>query len=272
MGKEHKQTNVLVTYGSAQGTTARIAEAIIEGMKKAGSSASAVRLDLLSMMPDRVLTADIIGIGFPVYYLREPRYIDELISNFPSLDGKKAFIFCTCGLNSPGETLQRMAELLAQQGAEVIGAEYFPSAMSYLPYRKRGYGNQENLPDEEVLLTAHQFGEQIVNGPKIISLQPVTLATQLNARLLANKAFRKLFLPGIRINDDLCTGYGQCMTRCQFQGLAREDEEDEEEIPSITDNCIQCLQCIDWCPRSAIEIDSRSKDILSSLIYHLKIH
>jgi ferredoxin/flavodoxin len=272
MNTKHKQYNVLVTYGSAQGTTARIAEVIIEGMNNAGASASAVRIDLLSMMPDRVLTADILGIGFPVYFLREPRYIDELISSFPSLDGKKAFIFCTCGLNNPGETFHRTAELLSQRGANVIGAEYFPSVMSYLPYRKRGYGNKENLPDDDVFVAAHRFGEQIVNGSTSISLQPETLATQLQARLLANKTVRKLFLPGIRINDDLCTGYGQCMTRCPFLGLARHDEEDEEEIPFLTDNCIQCLQCIDWCPKSAIEIDSRSKDMLSMLLYHLKLH
>ena len=175
-------------------------------------------------------------------------------------------------MNSPGETFKRVIDLLSQQGANVIGAVYFPAAMSYLPYRRRGFGNNENLPDEEVLASARRFGASMTSWQTAVSSQPVSLSDRMKTWVLANSTIRKLFLPGIYINPELCTGYGQCMTRCQFNGLARDDEENEVEIPYITDNCIQCLQCIDWCPRSAIEISSRIKELLSSFLYHLKIH
>ena len=175
-------------------------------------------------------------------------------------------------MSSPGETFERVIDLLSQQGANVIGAVYFPSAMSSLPYRRRGFGNNENLPDEEVLASARRFGASMTSWQTAVSSQPVSLSDRMKTWVLANSTIRKLFLPGIYINPELCTGYGQCMTRCQFNGLARDDEENEVEIPYITDNCIQCLQCIDWCPRSAIEISSRIKELLSSFLYHLKIH
>ena len=71
------------------------------------------------------------------------------------------------------------------------------------------------------------------------------------------------------MEPSLCTGYGSCISRCPFNGLDRKDGEDR---PFVTDDCIQCLQCIDFCPRSAIVIDSPVKEWLSALSYRVRIH
>lgn len=271
MDAQNQPLNAFIIYGSTRGTTATIGEAIAAGMKTAGVSATAMHLDLYKMMPNRLPSVDILGIGSPVYFLREARYITEFIAGLPSLEGKKAFLYCTTGMNRIGDTLQRLHRLLSERGAVVVGAEKFASAMSYLPYRKRKLGNLEHLPDETVLTAAHSFGARMAQAPELapIALPPVALATRLKSKLLTSRTFRRALFPGIEIIREACTGYGSCISRCPFQGL---DRLDGESIPFVTDACIQCLQCLDFCPRAAIKVDTPFKEWLSAFSYRLGIH
>lgn len=269
--EQKEPLSAVLVYGTTRGTTAKISRAIAEGMNAAGASASAIHLDLLAMMPNRIARADVLGVGSPVYFLREAGYVAEFISSLPPLDGKKVFVYCTCGMNRIGETLQRLQSLLIERGAVVVGAQHFPTAMSYLPYRKRGLGNPEHMPDEPVLVAARRFGERMAQAPELapVPLQRVSLSTQLKARLLASKAFRRLFLPAVEVQHEDCTGYGSCISRCPFHGL---DRKAGEEIPFVTDACIQCLQCIDFCPQAAIVTDAPVREWVSPLIYRLGLH
>jgi ferredoxin/flavodoxin len=266
-----KSVNALIVYGSSRGTTERIAETIAEGMSSTGASASAISLELIRLVPDRIRTADVLGIGTPVYFLREPRFMTEFVSDLPLLEGKRTFFFCTCGTDRIGETFQRLDRLLSQRGAVVVGARRFRSAMSYFPHRRRGLGNPEHLPDESVLIEAREFGEHMTRAMELdpIELPPASQMIRLKAQLLANKTFRKMLFPGVRVIKKDCTGYGSCLSRCKFKGL---DRAEEEEIPFITDNCMQCLECITYCPRSAIVPDSRVKEWLTVAGYHLGVH
>jgi len=266
--------NALIAYGTGRGTTAQIAEAIAEGMKEAGVNTVAISVEYLALVLARATAADIFGIGSPVHFYREARYVTNFISTLPRLDGKKAFVFCTCGMDRVGETLNRLHGALVERGASVMGTESFRAAMSYLPLRKRELGNNDNLPDSSVLTAARQFGEKMarpgeLSPMEVPAVSTLTTLTALKGRLLANMKFRRLLIPGIRINHSLCTGYGSCLSRCLGGGL---DRKDGESVPYITDNCVYCLECIDWCPRAAIEPDSRIKENLAILNYRLGIH
>lgn len=266
-----KRLKALVIYGSSSGTTGRIAESITEGMKKAGADASAIRVDRLAIMPERVKGVDIVGVGSPTYFLREPSYMGSCIDALPDLTGVKGFVFCTCGMDRVGETLERLEERLASRGVTVVGAEWFRTAMSYRPYRCRGIGNPEHLPDEEQLAEAERFGKEMIgkrNG-EAIALEPVSRGTRMKAQLLANSRIRNLYFPRVRLKIPACTGYGSCLSRCLYNGL---DREEGQKIPFYVDTCEQCMECISWCPRDAILSDSRLKEWLTVLSYHLKLH
>jgi ferredoxin len=248
-----------------------IGDSIANGMKEAGASAAAVRLEFLTMTPDRIAKADMLGIGSPVYFLREASYIADFISKLPRLDGKKAFVYCTSGMDRVGETLHRLQALLAERGAIVVGAQYFSTAMSYPPYRKRGLGNPEKMPDQTVLTAARNFGERMARARDLdpIPLPTVSLGTKLKAGVIGNRSFRNLAFPAIQVNHDTCTGYGSCISRCPFHGLEREDD---AEIPFVTDACIQCLQCVDFCPKAAIASNNPVREWISTLSYRLGLH
>jgi len=222
-------------------------------------------------MPARVVNADILGIGSPVYFLREAPFIRDYIASLPSLKGKKAFVFTTCGMDWVGEALNRMTASLSERGAEVVGAEWFRSAMSYHPYRKRGLGNPESFPGEAEMEAARAYGGRMAKAADLapIKLEPVSTATRLKARLLALQPLRDRLFPRVRPKTAACTGYGSCLSRCLVGGL---DRSDGAEIPYYKDACIQCLECIAWCPRGAIVVDSTVKEFTSTLSFRLGLH
>ena len=261
----------LIAYGTSRGSTERIGEAIAQGIEAGGGAASALRTVLVREMPEVVEAADVVGVGSPVYWLREPSFMTEFLTGLPSLEGKRAFVFCTCGMDLVGETLARLHTALSERGAVVVGAEHFRSSMSYLPHRKRGLGNPLHLPDEEQLTAARRFGERMARAAELepIPLESISSATRWKARLLGSKRLRRVVFPQVRLDESACTGYGACLTRCSFVGL---DREDEEGIPFFTDACVNCLECIDSCPRSALRVDSRVKEWISTLSYRLGIH
>jgi ferredoxin/flavodoxin len=261
----------LVVYGTSRGSTAEVADAIVDGMKSAGADASSISLEYLKLMPDPIPNVDILGVGSPVYFLREVGYMTEYLTSLTGLEGKKAFVFCTSGMNRVGETLLRMSVHLRRRGAQVVGAEWFKTAMSYEPYRKRGLGNPENFQDGAQLQHARSFGAEMARlpEPQRLDIPPVHASSRIKARILASSGVRKMLFPQPRLDTAACTGYGSCLSRCPFNGLEREDG---AEIPYFTDTCVQCLECLAWCPRSGIVLDSPLKDWLSTVAYRLRLH
>jgi NAD-dependent dihydropyrimidine dehydrogenase PreA subunit/flavodoxin len=261
--------NAIIAFGTGRGTTGRIAEQIADGMAAAGVRATAVGVQWLA--PTRVGQADILGVGTPVHFYREARYLTSFLATLPRLEGRRAFLFCTCGMDRPGETLRRLYTLLTERGASVVGAEAFRSAMSYYLLRARRLGNPDDLPGEGELEAARQYGVRMARAHELRPIDPprVSLLTALKARLLANVRIRSLIFPGVRLNTALCTGYGSCLSRCLLNGL---DRHDGDTLPYITDACVRCLECIAWCPRGAIEPDSRLKEWTATLSYRLGIH
>lgn len=259
----------VIAYGTGRGTTAKIAAEIAESMKAAGVNTFAVSIEYLTAA--RVAGADIVGVGAPVHFYREARYLTNFLSTLPRLDGKRTFAFCTCGMDRPGETLTRLHRALAERGAVVVGAESFRSAMSYFLLRARRLGNPDTLPGDEELAAAREFGTRMARAPELgaIAPPPVSTLAALKARLLANMSFRRLIFPRPRLNTTLCTGYGSCLSRCLLNGLERKDG---ETVPYVTAACVHCLECVAWCPRGAIEPESRVKAWTATLSYRLGIH
>lgn len=259
----------LIAYGTGRGTTGRVADAIAEGLNEAGVNSSALSVEYITA--GRVSGSDVLGVGTPVHFYREARYVADFLSALPRLDGKKAFVFCTCGMDRPGETLHRLHGALTERGAIVVGAESFRSAMSYYPHRKRRLGNGDHLPDDSVLQAARRFGLRMGRPEELAPVQPnhVSFMTSVKARILANMKLRRTVFPVVRMNLAVCTGYGSCLSRCLVGGL---DRKDDEIAPFFTDSCVYCLECVAWCPRGAIEVDSHVKEWISTLSYRLGIH
>ena len=142
----------LVTYFSASGVTAKVgmklAEAIgapVYEIKPAvpysqadldwrnQQSRSSVEMKDKDCRPDLadtnapVADADVIFIGYPVWWYREPSIIDTFLASY-DFTGKKIILFATSGSSDIGnEASRRSAEI---SGAEIAGAKRFPAGVS----------------------------------------------------------------------------------------------------------------------------------------------
>ncbi len=80
-----------------------------------------------------VADADVIFIGYPVWWYREPSIIDSFLEAY-DFTGKKIVLFATSGSSDIGdEAPQRAAEI---SGAEVAGAKRFPAGVGETELRE----------------------------------------------------------------------------------------------------------------------------------------
>ena len=139
----------LVAYFSASGVTKGVAERLAKAIgadiyeikpkvpytdadlnwmdKKSRSSVEMAdessRPEILNNDAD-VKNADIIYIGFPVWWYREPSIIDTFLESY-DFSGKKIALFATSGSSGMGNSAER-AQALTNGRAAVLGGKRFP--------------------------------------------------------------------------------------------------------------------------------------------------
>ena len=139
----------LVAYFSASGVTAGVAKKLSYEIKaelyeirpalaysqddldwRNGQSRSSIEMQNKSCRPKLsdldapVAKADIIFIGYPVWWYREPSIIDSFLDAY-DFTGKKIVLFATSGSSDIGEEApKRVAEI---SGTSVLAAKRFPA-------------------------------------------------------------------------------------------------------------------------------------------------
>ena len=129
---------ILVTYFSASGVTAKVAEKLAKAAKadlfeikpevpyssadldwtnkKSRSSVEMADKTSRVAMSDKVENMaqyDTVFVGFPIWWGREPSVVDTFLEAY-SFDGKKLVPFCTSGGNDTTAAAKRMRELLGE--------------------------------------------------------------------------------------------------------------------------------------------------------------
>ncbi|MHA1313658.1 MAG: EFR1 family ferrodoxin [Candidatus Helarchaeota archaeon] len=245
----------LILYFSQTGGTEKIAKAIQQGLEETGNDCSSVRIKDTNM--EQLKVHDLIGIGCPTFYYREPLNVRHLIENFENLNGKHCFIFCTHG-SIIGNTFYYMNQLLTEKGMIVIGAFdcYSASSLQFYPEIMHTAGH----PDDVDLEEARSFGrklpsirEQIIGGethllPKFELIENTWWAR--DSKMMTLDILRKIS-PKLMINVDKCTKCMTCQENCPVDAI-----DINQEPPEIQkEGCIFCWFCEKICPESAIEAD-----------------
>ena len=105
--------NVIIVYFSQTKNTEKIALKIQNGILKSGNQGKVIKIK--DTKPEILNKYDIIGIGTPTFFYREPRNVETFIKNLPRMDGKHCFLFCTHG-SLIGNTFFRMNKALKEKG------------------------------------------------------------------------------------------------------------------------------------------------------------
>ncbi|MBN2584357.1 MAG: EFR1 family ferrodoxin [Planctomycetes bacterium] len=245
-------STALIVYFSQTGATRRVAEAAAAGLEAQGLRCRTV--DLLKADPAAAAEFDIIGIGTPVFYYKEPPIVRRFIERLPAARRKPAFTFITHGGN-PVNTLRRLQKCLARRGYAVANSFSCNGFDSYPMYLKsfREWGR----PSDEDLAAARDFGERLANECRWLRDEKRFATPKyrfvggkyfLLSQILAGGMMKRTF-PNHEVDPDVCTRCGTCARACPTQAITL------APLPTVNDDCIWCYLCERICPVQAFVND-----------------
>ena len=240
----------LIIYFSMSGYTRKVAERIRNGIMEAKGQCDLKNLheiDTASLMQ-----YDLIGLGCPVYYYKEPFNISDFIENLPDLKHRHWFVFCTHG-SVMGNTLVSMSERLKRRNATVVGYHhtYAEATAPYFTVVVPTSGH----PDKFEYDQAQAFGKTVAERSRRIHKgenhlipdpDPVPEEWRQAAEFLTREVVSQA--PSLRIDMEKCSKCHECEKYCPVHGI-----DVEEDPPRIQNPCIYCYQCAMICPTCAID-------------------
>jgi len=256
----------LIICFSQTGNTRKVAEHIQKGISEIADTCDLINLDEVNI--DTFDAYDLIGIGFPVFYYKEPFHISDFIESLPEMKDKQWFVFCSHG-SVLGMTLISATERLEKKGAAVIGSHhtYSDATLPFYPYPTVTSGH----PDEQDLREAFDFGQSIAQCSMAVAKgdtdcikkpEPVAVDWSVEQAKALTRDFMDKAFPRLSINTETCIECGDCMEACPVHGI-----DIEADPPRIQDPCIYCWNCAKSCPTCSIETDWSGFDSIAASQY-----
>jgi|YNPNPStandDraft_1061719.scaffolds.fasta_scaffold25455_2 flavodoxin/ferredoxin len=257
-----------IFYFSQTGNTRRVAEAMQEVLAVRAGSCALYRLEQAD--PAELLRYDLVGLGCPAFYFREPMNVKQFIQGLPVLSRQKqpaVFIFATHG-GTPGAVLFRLKHLCLSKNLRTIGAFQCLGVDTFPPFADRRPQIAAGHPDDNDLARARQFAMDMLTAANDRGGQgqrddiAVPLPARILARLFSDRGLRRLarvgLLPRKIIIAQRCNRCGLCVQACPQGIIALRD------LPVISElGCIYCYHCHRTCPREAMACNWRLFRIIS---------
>jgi ferredoxin/flavodoxin len=262
----------IVVYYSATGNTARIAKAIHRGMK------AVIECDIAPLKKADLRTMaqyDVISLGAPIWYFREPANVRLFIYALPNLDGKLCVPFCTHGA-SPTGYFWSMVPMLKKKGLAIIGYNSWYGGAHQVLHAPKPYLT-DGHPDEIDLKEAEDFGREMAERARRIAAGETNLIPELpkgpkaDSLWRSHDAFFRNFPPPPpqpgkpmrsppppakrTVNTEKCTypTCTLCVDVCPVNAINFSNQ------PVVfRKSCLNCALCDKMCPQYAIEVDAET--------------
>jgi NAD-dependent dihydropyrimidine dehydrogenase PreA subunit/flavodoxin len=254
----------IVVYYSATGNTRKLARAIHRGMKDVMAEC-----DIASIReadPQALKRYDLIGIGAPIWFFREPANVRTFIYNMPKLEGKLCFPFCAHG-SAPAGFMFSVVPALKRKGLTIIGYNDWYGSVDQVLHMPKPYVT-DGHPDEIDLKEAENFGREMAVRAQRISSGQTHLIPKLPKGAKADPLWQphplgqprpspagQMTRPQRKINMEKCT-YPECticVDNCPVNSI-----DFSVNPPVIKQNCINDSLCDKMCPVGAIEVDEET--------------
>jgi flavodoxin/ferredoxin len=243
----------LIVHFSQTGFTRKVAERIRDGIVEVTGQCDLT--SLADVDKNSLADYDLVGLGCPVFYYKEPLNVRDFMQALPELKDKQWFVFCTHG-SVMGNTLILMAEALMGKGILVVGYHdtYADGSIPFYPYPTLTTGHPDELEYEE----ARAFGREVADRSRRIAEGESDLIPEpgpkdpewTDAAEMLSLEFMGQVMPRMRINEEKCIQCQECVENCPVGGI-----DVEADPPRIQDPCIYCWYCAKICPEVAIEAD-----------------
>ena len=248
-------------YFSPTGTTKKIVDAVIKGMKL--DKVEFINLTIPKVREKAIIetNSDIVLIGVPVYEDRVPKILLKFLSNLKG-NNKPVVLVCVYGNITDGITLNELFNIAEGNGFRVIGAGAFIGEHSF---STEEVPVAMGRPDYEDLSEAERFGEKILE--KLNSINEITSMhlkipegkVEFMAKVVAKNSAR-MFTEQPVVNRDVCTDCGACVYLCPMGAINQDSLEIDE------DECIRCFSCVKKCPKKARKIVYKKKLLVKNVL------
>lgn len=199
-----------------------------------------------------ILTADRVGIIFPVYMFGMPLIVSRFIKKLKADKDKYIFAIATCGgkaANSLGQTEKELEAI----GLKLSAGFIIKMPGNYIPL----YGALPESKQQEM------FSKEAGRIKEIGKIVRTALLMEIEKDL---SVYRGLFswiykigskkIPamdsGFWVNEK-CNSCGSCVRVCPVENI-----ELIEGKPRWFHKCEQCMACLQWCPQEAIQYGKKT--------------
>lgn len=244
----------LIICFSQTGNTQKIAECICDGVIDITGQCDIKPLGEIDS--GDLDDYDLIGLGSPVFYYKEPFHVEDFIQALPERNGQHWFVFCTHA-NVIGSFFPSVVEKLKNKEAMVIGCHNSYANLTVPYYPKPSYTSGH--PDQHDLKEARAFGRNMAElslrvknqkiGANNISY-PISSEEWAEEGKHLTREFLANVLPKLALNTDTCVQCHECEKNCPVQGI-----DIEANPPHLQDPCIYCWRCVNICPTLSIHTD-----------------
>lgn len=247
----------LIVYFSQTGNTRKIGQCIRDGIVDAAGCCDIKTLNDIDA--NGLLEYNLVGLGAPVFYYKEPFNVRDFIETLPDLNGQHWFVFCTHG-NIIGNFFPSISQKLQKKGAVVVGFHNTYANITVPFYPKPSYTSGH--PDAYDFEQAKDFGRKIAHlSPKITDKNsalipdpaPVSSEEWIQDSNNLTEEVLDQVLPKLRMDKDTCIQCHECQENCPVQGI-----DIDVNPPRLQNPCIFCWRCVNVCPTLSIEADWRS--------------
>jgi ferredoxin/flavodoxin len=241
---------------SGTGNTWYVAHQLQKAFEEKNVSCKVMSIESIDDMNKEIESADIIGLGYPIYGSDMPEIVHTFLSKVSTFYQKQAFVFCTQYMFS-GDGANVGAKILRKKGFMVRQLMHFnmPNNITDFPVlRKLKFKNEEKLKRKLIRKTKRYIDYIILDK----RLRKGELLLSLLLGLLQRVPFRQgreKFKASLKI-DDTCIGCGRCVELCPSDNIKIINGKAISDI-----HCSLCYRCINYCPVQAIHFAKHAKII-----------
>ena len=247
-----------IFYFSGTGNTWFVTQEIANQLKDLGHDVSvhAIESDDVknpTSLYKLIETADIMGIGYPIYGSNLPKIIKNFLLNLPDTEDKVVFGYCT-QMTISGNGGAFINEYIKDKGYELKWASYIvmPSNLEFpplvifkIPTRRRIINILKEAKEKIEIFTEHiHNNDPWIEDQTVIDKFYTTVSRPIFS--IEFPEYRKLAY----VDMTKCTKCNLCIELCPTNSM----EYINGKI-NIDESCIFCLRCYSFCPHKAINLD-----------------
>jgi len=250
--------NHMVYYFTGTGNSLLIA-------KELALLTKAKLLPVTATVGDATVSAEVIGVVFPIYMYNAPHIVYEFIQKIERCD--YFYIVMTMGGES-GNTSRKITTKIASRGFHLKAAFSLVMPSNYIPWNGA-------IPDEKQDATTNDARMRLPEIAAIVNDRREHRDDERNIIVNHNYPVPFLFrypplgvrqyfadmgfnfirkMDGAFMTNEKCNGCGTCVRICPVHNVTL-----SHERPVWHHRCEQCFGCLQWCPREAVEYGRKSR-------------